>query len=113
MIVGEWFGNSFEAPVDRMKQKAAELGAPLFVGEFGAPAPGVTAPLYMAEYYLMTGSGPLAMNQLRMALESPDVNSVDRARIEARLTQVRDLMPPDQRRRQERSEPEPASPASP
>ena len=68
---------------------------------------------YMAEYYLMTGSGPLAMNQLRMALESPDVNSVDRARIEARLTQVRDLMPPDQRRRQERSEPEPASPASP
>lgn len=71
------------------------------------------AHFYMAEYYLMTGNGPLAMNQLRMALESPNVNSVDRARIEARLTQVRGWMPPDERRRQERSEPEPASPRAP
>ncbi len=70
------------------------------------------AHFYMAEYYLMTGNGPLAMNQLRMALESPNVNSVDRARIEARLSQIRDMMPPDQRRRQERTERERA-PAPP
>ena len=71
------------------------------------------AHFYMAEYYLMTGSGPLAMNQLRMALESPNVNSVDRARIEARLTQIRGMMPENQRRRQERNEEDSASPATP
>jgi predicted Zn-dependent protease len=58
------------------------------------------AHFYMAEYYLMIGSSPLAVNQLRMALESPNVNSIDRARIEARLTQVRSFMPEDQRLRQ-------------
>ena len=57
------------------------------------------AHFYMAEYYLMIGSGPLAVNQLRMALESPNVNSIDRARIEARLAQIREFMPDEQRRR--------------
>ncbi len=51
------------------------------------------AHFYMAEYYVAIGSAPLAMNQLRMALESPNVNSVDRARIEARLEQIRKFMP--------------------
>ncbi|MEE8093656.1 MAG: tetratricopeptide repeat protein, partial [Gammaproteobacteria bacterium] len=58
------------------------------------------AHFYMAEYYVSIGSGPLAINQLRMALESPNVNSVDRARIEARLKQIRELMPEGQRRRE-------------
>ena len=49
----------------------------------------------MAEYYLMIGSGPLAVNQLMMALESPNVNHVDHARIEARLSQVQEFMAPD------------------
>ncbi len=40
---------------------------------------------YMAEYYILSASLPLAVNQLRMALEAPDVNSVDRARYQARL----------------------------
>jgi predicted Zn-dependent protease len=62
------------------------------------------AHFYMAEYYLMIGSGPLAVNQLRMALESPNVNSVDRARIEARLAKIREMMPPDMQRRQRRTE---------
>ncbi|MFL2547473.1 MAG: M48 family metalloprotease [Candidatus Rariloculaceae bacterium] len=64
------------------------------------------AHFYMAEYYLMTGSGPLAINQLRMALESPNVNSVDRARIQARLEQVREFMPEESRRRRDREEEE-------
>jgi predicted Zn-dependent protease len=57
------------------------------------------AHFYMAEYYISIGNGPLAINQLRMALESPDVNSVDRARIQARLDQIREFMPDEQRRR--------------
>ena len=50
------------------------------------------AHFYMAEYYVAIGSAPLAINQLRMALESPNVNSVDRARIEARLEQISGFM---------------------
>jgi predicted Zn-dependent protease len=57
------------------------------------------AHFYMGEYYISIGNGPLAINQLRMALESPDVNSVDRARIQARLEQIREFMPAEQRRR--------------
>ena len=56
------------------------------------------AHFYMGEYYISIGNGPLAINQLRMALESPDVNSVDRARIQARLEKIRGLMPDEQRR---------------
>jgi len=58
------------------------------------------AHFYMGEYYLTIGNGPLAINQLRMALESPGINVVDRARIEARLDQIIEMMPEDQRRRQ-------------
>lgn len=47
---------------------------------------------YMGEYYLSVGNGPLAIGQLRMALESPGVNSVDRARYQARLAQVGEWM---------------------
>ncbi len=57
------------------------------------------AHFYMAEYYLAIGSAPLAINQLRMALESPNVNSVDQARIKARLEQIREFMPEGRRRR--------------
>lgn len=47
---------------------------------------------YMGEYYLSIGNGPLAIGQLRMALESPGVNSVDRARYQARLAQIGEWM---------------------
>ncbi|NIW23084.1 MAG: M48 family metalloprotease [Gammaproteobacteria bacterium] len=47
---------------------------------------------YMGEYYLSLGNGPLAIGQLRMALESPGVNSVDRARYQARLNQIGEWM---------------------
>jgi predicted Zn-dependent protease len=57
------------------------------------------AHFYMAEYYVGIGSAPLAVNQLRMALESPNVNSVNRARIEARLEQILEFMPEGERRR--------------
>lgn len=57
VIVGEWFGNSIKEPIDQMKLKAAQLGGPLFVGEFGAPGPGVTAGAYIAEYYRQLNKG--------------------------------------------------------
>jgi predicted Zn-dependent protease len=54
---------------------------------------------YMGEYYLSIGNGPLAVGQLRMALESPGVNSVDRSRYQARLDQVTEAMPEELKRR--------------
>jgi predicted Zn-dependent protease len=51
---------------------------------------------YMSEYHLSLGDLPLALDQLRLALESPGVNSVDRARFAARLEQLRKYLP-DQR----------------
>lgn len=54
---------------------------------------------YMAEYYVSIGNLPLAMNQLRMALESPDLQSVDRARFKARLKELASYMPKREHRR--------------
>ncbi len=54
---------------------------------------------YMAEYYVSVGQLPLAVTQLRMALEVPDLHAVDRARYEARLEEVREYMPENERRR--------------
>ena len=51
------------------------------------------AHFYMAEYYILGADLPMAVNQLRMALESPNVNSVDKARYQARLDFLRDNMP--------------------
>jgi len=47
---------------------------------------------YMSEYYISIGNLPLAINQIRMALESPDVNFVDQARYEAKLKQWTEYM---------------------
>lgn len=53
---------------------------------------------YMGEYYVSIGNLPLAMNQLRLALELPDAHTVDRARLQARLKELRDFLPEEQRR---------------
>ena len=50
----------------------------------------------MSEYHLTLGDLPLALDQLRLALEAPGVNGVDRARFSARLEQLRKFLP-DQR----------------
>lgn len=54
---------------------------------------------YMAEYYLSIGNLQLAISQLQMALELPDVNSVDRSRFRARLEQVIEYLPEEERGR--------------
>jgi predicted Zn-dependent protease len=48
---------------------------------------------YMAEFYLMTGNLVMASNQLQMALSLPDLDAVQRARLSARLEEVRAAMP--------------------
>ncbi|MGD8324163.1 MAG: M48 family metalloprotease [Gammaproteobacteria bacterium] len=54
---------------------------------------------YMAEYYLSIGNLQLAISQLQMALELPDVNAVDRSRFRARLEQIIEYLPDEERGR--------------
>ena len=42
----------------------------------------------MGEYYISTGNLSLAINQMTMALESPNINQIDKSRFEARLKQI-------------------------
>ena len=60
----------------------------------------------MAEYYVSIGNLPLALNQLGMALEAPGVNAVDRARFQARRTELREYLP-DQHGRHAGEQPDP------
>jgi predicted Zn-dependent protease len=55
---------------------------------------------YMSYYYASIGNLPLAIGQVRMALETPDVHTVDRSRFDARLKQLIDYLPEDERDRQ-------------
>lgn len=48
---------------------------------------------YMAEYHLMGGDLPLAMNQLQLALAVPNLTNVQRGRFRARLDEIRAAMP--------------------
>jgi predicted Zn-dependent protease len=59
----------------------------------------VNAYHYMSEYYASIGDLRLAINQLRMALESPEVTPIQRVRFVARLNQFQDYLPDDDRRR--------------
>ncbi|HET7130799.1 MAG TPA: M48 family metalloprotease [Gammaproteobacteria bacterium] len=52
---------------------------------------------YMSYYYTSIGNLPLAIGQVRMALEMPRVNSVDRARYQARMNELLEYLPPEQR----------------
>lgn len=52
---------------------------------------------YMGEYYVSIGNLPLAINQLRLALETPDAHAVERARLQARLDELVEYLPEEQR----------------
>ncbi len=52
---------------------------------------------YMSYYYAAIGNLPLAIGQVRMALETPDANEVDRARFRSRLDQLIEYLPDEQR----------------
>ncbi|MCC5868641.1 MAG: M48 family metallopeptidase [Gammaproteobacteria bacterium] len=57
---------------------------------------------YMAEFHIVNGNAPLAVNQLRMALAAPTLNPVQRARFEARIDWIFDNVPDELRRELER-----------
>jgi predicted Zn-dependent protease len=63
----------------------------------------VNAYHYMSEYYASIGDLRLAIGQLRLALESPDVNSIERVRFEARIKEFTEYLPDDERRRPSRN----------
>jgi predicted Zn-dependent protease len=52
---------------------------------------------YMSYYYASIGNLALAIGQLRLALETPGVHTVDRARFEARLEQLMEYLSDEQR----------------
>jgi predicted Zn-dependent protease len=52
---------------------------------------------YMSYYYASIGNLPLAIGQVRLALETPDANNVDRARFRSRLDQLIEYLPEEQR----------------
>jgi hypothetical protein len=56
----------------------------------------------MAEYHIMGGDLPLAINQLELALSVPSLTDVQRAKFLARLKELRDALPKE-RARMERS----------
>jgi beta-barrel assembly-enhancing protease len=60
---------------------------------------------YMAEYHIMGGDLPLAVNQLELALSVPNITDVQRSRYAARLKELRDAMPQDRQMRQPQSQP--------
>ncbi len=55
------------------------------------------ASYYMGEYYISNGQLPLAVQQLQLALASPDITVIQRKRFEARLKEVRDVLAEDRR----------------
>jgi predicted Zn-dependent protease len=54
---------------------------------------------YMAEYHLLNGDLRMAVDQLRLALGIPGLESVQRARFLARLEQLQENMPSQARQR--------------
>jgi predicted Zn-dependent protease len=52
---------------------------------------------YMSYYYTAIGNLPLAIGQVRLALETPNANDVDRSRFRARLDQLIEYLPDEQR----------------
>ncbi|HKE43084.1 MAG TPA: M48 family metalloprotease [Steroidobacteraceae bacterium] len=48
---------------------------------------------YMSEYHVMSGELMLALNQLQLALGSPNLSEVQRARFQARIEELREYLP--------------------
>jgi predicted Zn-dependent protease len=58
----------------------------------------INAHHYMSEYYASIGNLPLAIAQLNMALEAPGLNSVQRARFNARIDEFEEYLAEAERR---------------
>ena len=65
---------------------------------------------YMSYYFTAIGDLGHAIRQVRLALESPNVNRIDRERFQARLDQLIDYLPEEDRERVRRGGPVPPPP---
>lgn len=63
---------------------------------------------YMAEYHIMGGDLPLAINQLELALSVPNLSDVQRAKFIARLKELREALPKERTRIERSGQPRPA-----
>lgn len=60
------------------------------------------AAYYMGEYHIVAGNLPDAVKQLELALADPSITAVQRARFEARMKEVRDVLAESGKRRRSR-----------
>jgi len=88
--------NNVEATPEQLRLIARAANAEGDVGD---------AYYYMSYYYGQIGNLPLAISQVRLALETPGVHTVERARFKARLKELIDYLPPEERERAARSAP--------
>lgn len=68
---------------------------------------------YMSEYHIAGGDLALAASQLQMALSVPKLSQIQRARFQARLDQIREVLPKGQRINFEAPLPSPEPPQAP
>jgi predicted Zn-dependent protease len=65
---------------------------------------------YMAEYHVMSGELPLAIETLRIALATPNLTAVQRSRFRARIDELKEYLPPKMQAAVDRGEPLPTEP---
>ena len=65
------------------------------------------ASYYMAEYDVMSGDLPLAIQNLRQALAVPNITPVQRSRFKARIDELKEYLPPRLQAAVDRGEPLP------
>jgi predicted Zn-dependent protease len=65
---------------------------------------------YMAEYHIMGGDLPLAINQLELALSVPNLTDVQRAKFLARLKELREALPKERARMERATQQRPVPP---
>jgi len=88
--------NNVEATPEQLRLIARAANAEGDVGD---------AYYYMSYYYGAIGNLPLAISQVRLALETPGVHTVERERFKARLQQLIEFLPPEQQRAAARASP--------
>ena len=88
--------NNVEATPEQLRLIARAANAEGDVGD---------AYYYMSYYYGAIGNLPLAISQVRLALETPGVHTVERERFKARLQELIEYLPPEQRRAAARASP--------
>ena len=88
--------NNVEATPEQLRLIARAANAEGDVGD---------AYYYMSYYYGAIGNLPLAISQVRLALETPGVHTIERERFKARLQELIEYLPPEQRRAAARASP--------